>query len=62
MGILNGKIVETASDQLTAAKKLIAGMIDEDSEIVTVIKGKTPRKKRPKNSQPTSARRTKTSK
>ncbi|MED4340510.1 DAK2 domain-containing protein [Bacillus licheniformis] len=39
MGILNGKIVETASDQLTAAKKLIAGMIDEDSEIVTVIKG-----------------------
>ncbi|MCY7800640.1 MULTISPECIES: DAK2 domain-containing protein [Bacillus] len=39
MGILNGKIVETASDQLTAAKKLIAGMIAEDSEIVTVIKG-----------------------
>ncbi|MCY8143874.1 DAK2 domain-containing protein [Bacillus haynesii] len=39
MGILNGKIVETATDQLTAAKKLIAGMIDEDSEIVTVIKG-----------------------
>lgn len=39
MGILNGKIVETASEQLTAAKKLIAGMIDEDSEIVTVIKG-----------------------
>ncbi|MCY8074736.1 DAK2 domain-containing protein [Bacillus haynesii] len=39
MGILNGKIVETASDQLTAAKKLIAGMIEEDSEIVTVIKG-----------------------
>ncbi|MDN5387908.1 MULTISPECIES: DAK2 domain-containing protein [Bacillus] len=39
MGILNGKIVETASDQLTAAKKLLAGMIDEDSEIVTVIKG-----------------------
>lgn len=39
MGILNGKIVETASDQLAAAKKLLAGMIDEDSEIVTVIKG-----------------------
>ncbi|MFN2746188.1 DAK2 domain-containing protein [Bacillus sp. z60-18] len=39
MGILNGKIVETASVQIEAAKKLIAKMIDEDSEIVTVIKG-----------------------
>ncbi|MFT0800705.1 DAK2 domain-containing protein [Bacillus swezeyi] len=39
MGILNGKIVETAPEQLTAAKKLMAKMIDEDSEIVTIIKG-----------------------
>ncbi|UOY88983.1 DAK2 domain-containing protein [Bacillus glycinifermentans] len=39
MGILDGKIIETASEQLTAAKKLIAEMIDEDSEIVTIMKG-----------------------
>lgn len=39
MGILNGKIVETAAEQLTAAKKLIAEMVDEDTEIVTIIKG-----------------------
>ncbi|MDA7025902.1 DAK2 domain-containing protein [Bacillus sp. CLL-7-23] len=39
MSILNGKIVDTATEQLVAAKKLISKMIDEDSEIVTIIKG-----------------------
>ncbi|MDA1475579.1 DAK2 domain-containing protein [Bacillus changyiensis] len=39
MSILNGKIVDTATEQLSAAKKLVSKMIDEDSEIVTIIKG-----------------------
>lgn len=39
MGILNGKIIGTAEDQLSAAKMLLAEMIGEDDEIVTILYG-----------------------
>ena len=39
MGILNKEIVLTDRDMLTAAKALIDRMVDEDSEIITVIQG-----------------------
>ncbi len=39
MGIAEGKIVTTDSDKLEAAKKLLAAMIDEDDEILTVLQG-----------------------
>ncbi|PJY98700.1 hypothetical protein CPT06_19115 [Bacillus vallismortis] len=39
MGILNGTIIGTAEDQLTAAKTLLSEMIGEDDEIVTILYG-----------------------
>ncbi|MEE6448954.1 DAK2 domain-containing protein [Gottfriedia acidiceleris] len=39
MGILESKIVTTDANQLEAAKKLLQDMIDEDSEILTVLYG-----------------------
>ncbi|MCY7783560.1 MULTISPECIES: DAK2 domain-containing protein [unclassified Bacillus (in: firmicutes)] len=39
MGILNGTIIGTAEDQLSAAKMLLAEMIGEDDEIVTILYG-----------------------
>ncbi len=39
MGILNGTIIGTAKDQLSAAKLLLAEMIGEDDEIVTILYG-----------------------
>ncbi|MBU8768533.1 DAK2 domain-containing protein [Cytobacillus oceanisediminis] len=39
MGISDGKIVVKNKDRVQAAKDLLDGMIDEDSEILTVLKG-----------------------
>ncbi|MEH7515019.1 DAK2 domain-containing protein [Gottfriedia acidiceleris] len=39
MGILESKIVSTDANQLEAAKKLLQDMIDEDSEILTILYG-----------------------
>ncbi|MES9682831.1 hypothetical protein CN514_01855 [Bacillus sp. AFS001701] len=39
MGILESKIVTTDANQLDAAKKLLQNMIDEDSEILTILYG-----------------------
>ncbi|UPM53067.1 DAK2 domain-containing protein [Gottfriedia acidiceleris] len=39
MGILESKIVTTDANQLEAAKKLLQDMIDEDSEILTILYG-----------------------
>ncbi|XRG79709.1 DAK2 domain-containing protein [Rossellomorea sp. GAMAL-10_SWC] len=39
MGILESKIVTTDEHQLEAAKKLLQDMIDEDSEILTILYG-----------------------
>ncbi|KKB42319.1 DAK2 domain-containing protein [Bacillus thermotolerans] len=39
MGIADGKILLTNKDQVQAAKELLQEMVDEDSEIVTVIYG-----------------------
>ncbi|WP_260507940.1 DAK2 domain-containing protein [Cytobacillus firmus] len=39
MGIADGKIVVKNKDRVQAAKDLLDGMIDEDSEILTVLKG-----------------------
>lgn len=39
MGLFNGKITLTAKNQLDAAKELLAKMVTEDDEIVTIIKG-----------------------
>ncbi|MFL6977468.1 DAK2 domain-containing protein [Bacillus inaquosorum] len=39
MGILNGTIIGTAEDQLSAAKMLMSEMIGEDDEIVTILYG-----------------------
>ncbi|MEC1547059.1 DAK2 domain-containing protein [Bacillus rugosus] len=39
MGILNGTIIGTAVDQLSAAKILLSEMIGEDDEIVTILYG-----------------------
>ncbi len=39
MGILNGTIIGTAEDQLSAAKMLLSEMIGEDDEIVTILYG-----------------------
>lgn len=39
MGIADGKIVVKNKDRVQAAKDLLDGMIDDDSEILTVLKG-----------------------
>ncbi len=39
MGILDGKIVVKNKDKSKTASELLAQMIDEDSEIVTILKG-----------------------
>ncbi|MDU0153458.1 DAK2 domain-containing protein [Bacillus cabrialesii] len=39
MGILNGTIIGTSEDQLSAAKMLLSEMIGEDDEIVTILYG-----------------------
>ncbi|PGS53719.1 DAK2 domain-containing protein [Bacillus sp. AFS041924] len=39
MGILESKIVTTDASQLEAAKKLLQDMVDEDSEILTILYG-----------------------
>lgn len=39
MGIMDGDIVVADKDLLTVAKELVKRMIDEDSEILTVLKG-----------------------
>ncbi|EWG11910.1 DAK2 domain-containing protein [Cytobacillus firmus] len=39
MGIADGKIVVKNKDRVQAAKDLLEGMIDDDSEILTVLKG-----------------------
>jgi DAK2 domain fusion protein YloV len=39
MGILNGTIIGTAEDQLSAAKMLLSEMIGEEDEIVTILYG-----------------------
>jgi uncharacterized protein len=39
MCILENKIIKTDANQLEAAKKLLAQMIDEDSEILTILQG-----------------------
>jgi len=39
MGILNGTIIGTSENQLSAAKMLLAEMIGEDDEIVTILYG-----------------------
>ena len=37
MGIVDGKIVNTAADVKTAAIEMVKQMLDEDSEIVTIL-------------------------
>ncbi|MGQ9007341.1 DAK2 domain-containing protein [Bacillus stercoris] len=39
MGILNGTIIGTSENQLSAAKMLVSEMIGEDDEIVTILYG-----------------------
>ncbi len=39
MGILESKIITTDANQLEVAKKLLTKMIDEDSEILTILQG-----------------------
>lgn len=39
MGIFDGKIILKDEDKLTAAKNLLKEMLDEDSEILTILKG-----------------------
>ena len=39
MGILDGKIIVKNKDKRVTANELIKSMIDEDSEIVTILKG-----------------------
>lgn len=39
MGIVEGKITNKSQDKLEAAKELLSNMLDEDSEILTVIYG-----------------------
>lgn len=39
MGIVDGKIVNTAADVRTAAIEMVKQMLDEDSEIVTILYG-----------------------
>ncbi len=39
MGILNGTIIGTSENQLSAAKMLLSEMIGEDDEIVTILYG-----------------------
>jgi uncharacterized protein len=39
MGIADGKIVVSDSDMKVASEKLLSELIDEDAEIVTIIKG-----------------------
>jgi len=39
MGIADGKIVAKGKDKAQSAKELLSTMIDEDSEILTIIKG-----------------------
>jgi len=40
MGIADGKIIVTQKDKLQASKDLLATMIDEDDEIITILVGK----------------------
>jgi len=39
MGILESKIITTDANQLEAAKKLLTKMVDDDSEILTILQG-----------------------
>jgi len=39
MGILDGKIIVKNKDKRVTANELLQNMIDEDSEIVTILKG-----------------------
>ncbi|MCQ2569985.1 MAG: hypothetical protein MJ139_03665, partial [Limosilactobacillus sp.] len=39
MGIVDGKIIVTDPDVATAAIKMVTEMLDEDSEIVTILTG-----------------------
>lgn len=39
MGIADGKIVVKSKEKLESARKLLTSMIDEDAEILTIIKG-----------------------
>ncbi|WP_088041259.1 DAK2 domain-containing protein [Bacillus sp. EAC] len=39
MGILESKIITTDANQLEAAKKLLTNMVDDDSEILTILQG-----------------------
>lgn len=39
MGIADGKIVVKDKDKTESAKKLLTHMIDEDAEIITILKG-----------------------
>ncbi|MFT8319447.1 MAG: DAK2 domain-containing protein [Bacillus sp. (in: firmicutes)] len=39
MGIADGKIVVKSKEKLETAKKLLTNMLDEDAEILTIIKG-----------------------
>lgn len=43
MGIADGKIVASHSDKLTVSKELLAEMLDEDAEIITVLYGEDTR-------------------
>lgn len=40
MCIADGKIVSTNAEKVGAAKQLLEALIDEDSEIVTILQGK----------------------
>ncbi|WLR43569.1 DAK2 domain-containing protein [Bacillus carboniphilus] len=44
MGIFDGKIVTTAKERIETAKQLLSDMIDEDSEIVTILFGQSAEK------------------
>ena len=45
MGIFDKEIKVTVKDKVTAAQQLVDLLCDEDSEIVTLIKGKMPAKR-----------------
>lgn len=40
MGMIDGKIVNTAANLMEATTEMVKLMLDEDSEIVTIIYGK----------------------
>jgi len=40
MGILDGKIIGTNKDRDTVVRELVSNMVDENSEIITIIYGK----------------------